>query len=84
MFAVSAPVPVLILNCEIWLERRLTTYRNFPEGAAAIETGSSPAENGEPETAARLPSGLVGLPQVVTTWLQMAKADTLLEPELAT
>src|SRR5437660_7679320 len=49
-----------------------------------METGSSPAENGEPETTVRLPSGLVGLPQLVTTWLQMENADTLLEPELAT
>ncbi len=48
-----------------------------------MEVGPKPAEKGEPESGVSVPSGLVGLLQLVTTWLHTANADTLLEPELA-
>src|SRR6476660_587719 len=78
VFGVSSPVPVAILYSEIWLERRSTTNMNLPEGATTMEAGPSPAEKGEPVIGARMPSGALGSLQLVTTWLQIAKPDTVL------
>src|ERR1700690_3164001 len=75
---VSTPLPVAILYSEIWLDWRSIVKRNFPEGEGRIATGSIPAEKGEPATAVRLPSGLFGSVQLITTWLQMEKADIVL------
>lgn len=42
--ALSAPVPVLILNSETWFDISSATYKNCPLGFAAIEIGPNPAE----------------------------------------
>ena len=75
---VRTPVPVAILYSEIWLDCRLIAKRNFPEGEGRIAMGSIPAEKGEPATAVRLPSGLFGSVQLITTWLHMENADIVL------
>lgn len=46
-----------------------------------METGFSPAENGEPVTSVRVPLAAL---QVALTCVQIAYADTLFDPELVT
>jgi hypothetical protein len=51
----------------------LDTYRNFPEGSAAKETGNDPAANGPPATGLKTPVVLV-----------MENAEMLFEDVFAT
>ena len=79
---VSAPVLRLMRYPESWLEFVSATYKKFPEGSTANDSGAKPAENGEPVTATRLPSGGDGQPGRPVA--QISNALTLLDPSLAT
>ena len=79
--AVKAPLLRLMRKAESWFEFVLATYKKFPEGSTASDTGPNPAEKGEPVTGTKLPSGGEGQPGRALA--QISKALALLDPSFA-